>query len=150
MESWDESLETGDPLVDQQHRRIYRIFYELEVADDTPGEIMLVLDRLTSHVALHFRTEEDLMRREEFPAHETLLHQAEHRRLTEQTRAYVLQFRTGELSSTAPLIAFLREWLHSHVESCDRVLVDHVRARGGAARLPAEIASSHPQDNVAS
>ena len=68
MAEWDETLETGDPLVDQQHRRIYQIFYELEAADDTPGEIMHALDQLTVHVAVHFATEEDLMRREQFPA----------------------------------------------------------------------------------
>jgi hemerythrin len=150
MPVWDETLETGDPLVDQQHRRIYQIFYELEAADDTPGEIMRVLDRLTSHIAVHFGTEEDLMRREQFPALATQLHQAEHQRLTERTREYVLQFRTAELTSTAPLVVFLREWLDRHVESCDRLLIDYVRARGGAARVPPGLDSSLSQDDMAS
>jgi len=150
MAVWDETLETGDPLVDQQHCRIYQIFYELEAADDTPGEIMLVLDRLMSHIAVHFGTEEDLMRREEFPALATQLHQVEHRRLTESTREYVLQFHTGELASTAPLVVFLRDWLNRHVESCDRLLIDHVRARGGAAILTPELDSPRSPDDLVS
>ena len=150
MPTWDETLETGDPLVDQQHRRIYQIFYELEAADDTPGEIMRVLDRLLSHIAVHFDTEEDLMRREQFPALAAQLHQTEHQRLTENTRNFVLQFRSAELTSTAPLVAFLRDWLTHHVESCDRLLIDHVRARGGAARVPAEANSSRSRNDLAS
>jgi hemerythrin-like metal-binding protein len=111
---------------------------------------MLVLDRLMSHVAVHFSTEEDLMRREAYPARATQLHQTEHQRLTESTRAYVLQFRTGELTSTAPLVVFLREWLEHHVESCDRLLIDYVRARGGAARVPPGLDSPGSQDDLAS
>jgi hemerythrin len=117
---WDETLETGDRLVDLQHRHIYEILRELEAAEDTPAE------------------EEDLMRREEYPPNAIHLHQTEHRLLTERTRDYVLQFRTGELSGTAPLIIFLGDWLHGHVEACDRDLIDHVRARGGAAKVPPE------------
>lgn len=147
---WDKTLETGDPLVDQQHKRIHQIFYDLEAAEDTPGEIMRVLDRLTVHVAAHFATEEDLMVREEFDPNIARLHRAEHQRLTDDTREFVLKFRVGELTSTAPLVAFLREWLGGHVESWDRVLIDHVRARGAAAVLPEPWASSPALDTLAS
>ena len=149
MIEWDETLVTGDLLVDQQHRHIYQIFRELEAAEDTPAEVMRALDHLTSHVALHFATEEDLMRREEYPPSETHVHEAEHRLLTERARDYVLQFRTGELTGTGPLIIFLGDWLDGHIEACDRDLIDHVRVRGGAGKVPEEwVAKS--RDSLAS
>lgn len=141
---WDDTLETGDPLVDQQHQRIHQIFQELERAEDTPAEVMRVLDNLATHVGAHFATEEDLMVREEFPAALAESHRAEHNRLTESTRTIIISFRRGELTSILPIVDFLRDWLATHVHDCDRVLIEHVRARGGAAVLPEPWASSPP------
>ncbi|HEY5541433.1 MAG TPA: hemerythrin domain-containing protein [Coriobacteriia bacterium] len=147
---WDNTLETGDLLVDLQHERIHRTFHELLDAEDTPGEIMRVLDRLTVHVAAHFATEEDLMEREAFPPHLAELHRVEHARLTESTREIVLSFHRGELTSTAPIVDFLRDWLSTHVHQCDRILIEHVQSRGGAAELPEPWASSPPPETLAS
>jgi len=147
---WDSELETGDPLVDQQHQRIHQILRELEHAEDTPAEVMRALDRLTAHVSVHFATEEALMEREEFPDHLAEAHRLEHARLTENTRSIVLSFRQGELTSIVPIVVFLRDWLSNHVHECDRILIEHVRARGGAAVLPEPWASSPPPNTLAS
>lgn len=141
---WDPSLETGDDLVDFQHRTIHKLFNELETAADNAQEIMRVLDYLSEYVLMHFATEEDLMEREHFPADEAEKHVVEHRDLTEGVRVKVLEFRSGDLTSTAPVIEFLRGWLKTHVHECDRLLVDHVRVRGGLARIPEPWASTPP------
>ena len=138
---WDPALETGDLLVDQQHRNIHAIFADLEAAGDDAGAIMEVLDRLMAHVDCHFATEEDLMCREGFPDAEAELHIAEHRKLTDGARDIVVGFRSDEIRGAAPIVAFLREWLSDHVHTQDRVMIDWVRARGGVARLPEPWAS---------
>lgn len=133
---WDPALETGDELVDEQHRAIHALFNELAVASDSPRQIMHTLDRLMDHVALHFGTEEELMRREEYPEELATAHIAGHRELTEGAREKVLEFRSGALTGTGPLLEFLRDWVVSHVDEHDRHLIEYVRARNGAARLP--------------
>jgi hemerythrin len=133
---WDQSLETGDPVVDLQHRAIHDIFNRLYDAKDDSSQILGTLDFLTQHVIVHFATEEDLMPREEFPVHLTEVHVAEHRQLTEGVRMRVLEYRQGSLDSTAPILELLHKWLISHVNDCDRVLVEHIRARGVTAELP--------------
>ena len=106
--AWDPALETGDPLIDEQHHNIHAMLADLEAAGDDVGAIMDVLDRLMGHVDTHFATEEDLMRREDFPREQAEEHIAEHRKLTDGARDIVLGFRSGEITSGAPIVEFLR------------------------------------------
>ncbi len=133
---WDHTLETGDAVVDLQHRAIHDIFNRLHDSRDDPSQILGVLEFLTQHVIVHFATEEDLMPREEFPAHLTEVHIAEHRQLTDGVRMRVLEYREGRLDSTQPLLELLHTWLLSHVHDCDRILIEHIQARGVAAEMP--------------
>ena len=135
---WDASLETGDAAVDHQHRAIHNLFNQLESSAGNGTECMRVLDFLTEHVVVHFVTEEELMLRSAYPAALAEAHIAEHHGFTDSVRDQVLAFRCGRLTSTKPLIDFLREWLTTHVHKCDRQLVDHLRSRGVAGRLPVE------------
>jgi len=132
---WDLGLETGDVLVDQQHRGIHSLFNALEAAEDSMQEIMRVLDTLLDHVVTHFTTEEDLMEREHYPDALVDEHVAQHRELTGSVRQKVLEFRTGQLTTTDELVEFMREWVTVHVRQHDRALIDYMRARGRSASL---------------
>ena len=133
---WDASLETGDAAVDHQHRAIHNLFNQLETSACNEAECMRVLDFLTEHVVVHFATEEELMLRSAYPAALAQAHIAEHHAFTDNVRDQVLAFRCGRLTSTKPLIDFLREWLTTHVHECDRQLVEYLHARGMTGRLP--------------
>lgn len=143
--AWDESLATGDALVDRQHRNIHELVRYLEAADDRPDEVMRVLDRLMEHVDCHFVTEEDLMRRSGYVGEEADEHIADHRKLAESARETVLRFRRGELTSTKPTVEFLRGWLALHVHDYDRTFIEFVRARAVVAELPEPWASNPPR-----
>jgi len=143
---WDESLETGDPLVDQQHRNIHQIVADAEACACEPDALLRILDRLMVHVDCHFATEEDLMARSGFSGADAEEHVIEHRELTATAREIVLKVRSGELTDSAPVIEFLRDWLRTHVHERDRVLVEFVRSRSEVhARLPEPWASHPPQ-----
>ena len=134
---WDRSMETGDPVVDQQHRDIHRMVDEVEAADGRPDELMRVLEGLMDYVEYHFLTEEDLMRRSGYDPVLAERHIAEHRQLADAARSAVLKFRSGDLVSMLPLAELLRDWLATHVHQHDRELIDFVRARAIAADPPA-------------
>ena len=142
---WDASLETGDPLVDQQHRDIHELVAYVEAAEDRPDEVLLVLDRLMEHVECHFATEEDLMRRSGYQGAEADDHVTEHHHLTQAARDTVLRFRGGELTSIAPLAEFLSGWLWEHVYEHDRAFIQYVKSRSVAAVLPEPWASVPPR-----
>jgi hemerythrin len=142
---WDPQLETGDALVDDQHRAIYELFNELDAAQGRPDEIMSVLQRLVDYTLVHFSVEEGLMRQTKYPPSAIEQHINLHRKLTQDTRDMILDFRAGKLVDAAPLVAFLREWINVHLNEHDRALVEHLRARGARAVLPAEVSSAPSQ-----
>ena len=49
-----------------------------------------------------------------------------------------LESSAGNGAECMRILDFLREWLTTHVHKCDRQLVDHLRSRGVAGRLPVE------------
>ncbi len=134
--TWDESMATGDPLVDQQHQNIHELVDYVEAMRDRPELLMQVLDRLMEHVDCHFTTEETLMEKTGYTGEEEAEHIAEHRKLTQDARDAVLKFRTGELTRMEPVVEFLRTWLADHVHNRDKKFIDYVRARGGMAVVP--------------
>ena len=139
---WDESMETGDPLVDEQHRNIHRLVDYAEAAKDSPEQLMRVLERLMEHVDCHFTTEEALMERTGFVGKDATEHVTEHRELTANARDVVLKFRCGELTEIEPVVAFLRGWLAEHVHKRDRTFIEFVRAKRMTATLPEPWASN--------
>jgi hemerythrin-like metal-binding protein len=141
--AWDESMETGDALVDQQHRNIHALVDQVEAADDDLAVLRDVLDQLMEHVDCHFATEEALMVRTGYVGKDADEHIAEHRRFTSDARDAVLEFRTGELTHTQPVVEFLRIWLADHVHDRDIAFIEHVRSQGATACLP-EPWASHP------
>lgn len=130
---WEDVLETGDPCVDRQHEEIHQLLDYVESVDDRPEEVLHVLDRLMAHVDGHFATEEALMRRCGYSGDAARAHIADHHQLTQSAREMVLLFRSGELTSTKPLVTFLRGWLEGHVHGHDVQFIAFAKAAGSSA-----------------
>jgi hemerythrin-like metal-binding protein len=127
---WDGSLDTGDQTIDAQHRAIVALCEHLTAAEkDGPDEVRRVLDQLTEYVAVHFALEQDLMEREAYPAEDRAEHVAEHESMTRLTRQQVLDYRTGRLTSVAPMREWLDVWIRRHVVEMDGRLAEHIRRR---------------------
>lgn len=144
---WDDSMETGDPLVDRQHREIHLLVDYVESAQSDPHALMPVLAALMEHVDCHFATEEALMERTGYAGEAAEAHIAEHHKLKDEARDVVLRFRNGELTEMDPVVEFLRAWLRDHVHDRDREFIEYVRARGELASLPEPWASNPPDLN---
>lgn len=125
---WGPELETGQCDVDGQHLGLIALFNELLEAEAGGADrLQEVFERLTEYVLVHFSCEEDLMELYDYPQAERDSHIADHNALTERTRSMVLQWRTGEMSSIAPVVNVLNDWLVHHVKQKDMALVRHVR-----------------------
>ena len=126
---WDTSLETGDALVDSQHRGILMFANEVAALDtDDPVVILDIVDRLMDHVDTHFAAEEELMARGGYPADEYNGHRAAHRMLKDKARAATLGFRGAWNVTRDPFVEFLGTWLVDHIETEDRKMIDYLKA----------------------
>lgn len=128
---WDAALDTGEPLVDQQHRAFIGLLNDLtDVGDTDTAGIVAALDRLAEHTAVHFATEEALMARLGYPAGATEAHVREHRELAAREQALGIDYRRGWTQGTGPLVSHMVGWLTDHIETQDRLLVEYIRLHG--------------------
>jgi hemerythrin len=127
---WHESMETGYPKVDNQHRALY------ELVNDLNASSMLgasqeretdALSRIVRYASQHFATEEELMRRFDYSG--MAEHCAVHAEFAEAVQGLVAARATGKGHSMRELAEFMENWLATHVSTFDRPLVDYVRAQ---------------------
>jgi hemerythrin len=132
--SWDESLATGNKLIDGQHRELIALVDELkDVQDAAEAEVLRVLDKVMHSVLDHFYSEEDLMTQVGYPPIPTQRMVEQHQEFKSYGRLRVLEFRTGVMLSLLPLQAFLGEFLKVHEFGMDRLLADWIREQKGTS-----------------
>lgn len=126
---WNESLETGDPEVDGQHRALYDLVNDLNVSallgvgHDGERE---ALQRILGYTTRHFVSEEALMRRFAYPG--VGEHSAVHTDFTGAARGLVAEHASGKGPNIRELAEFMEHWLELHIASFDQPMVAHVRA----------------------
>ena len=127
---WSEDLAVGYPLIDSQHRSLFDQFAQFVAACDRhrgPEQLRELFGFLDDYVSRHFRAEEELMRRHNFP--ETARHREEHQVFTAK-----LDGLKKELAATGPTIQVLIRtnkaliyWLTEHIREVDTRLASHLR-----------------------
>src|SRR5450756_2927410 len=91
--SWDESLATGNKLIDGQHRELIALVDELkDVQDAAEAEVLRVLDKVMHSVLDHFYSEEDLMTQVGYPPIPTQRMVEQHREFKSYGRLRVLEY----------------------------------------------------------
>ena len=104
---WEDSYESGSPLIDQQHQRLFRLASSLlsGLTGDRPlAEVTLRLETLLAHTAQHFHDEEALLRKvhfKELPQHAMI-----HASLLGKARKLQLEVQGGQLDF-GRLVSFL-------------------------------------------
>jgi len=132
--SWDASLETGNELIDGQHRGLILFLDELQaMVGGSDSEVLRSLDKVMDFTLTHFHAEEDLMERVGYPPVPTRQMVDQHQEFKSYARLRVIEFRRDEMLSVAPLAAFIEDFLKVHEFGMDRLLADWIRAQNGTA-----------------
>jgi len=126
--TWDPSLETGNELIDRQHRELIGLVDQLAVADsESHEEVLGVLNHVMEYTLFHFVAEEDLMVRVDYPPGPSKAMIDQHQEFKSYGRLRLLEFRDGALTSVLPLRDFLDQWLKVHEFGLDRQLAVWIR-----------------------
>jgi hemerythrin len=125
---WDESLNTGIPVIDSQHRRIVDYINQLQDAINTDDEAVVreVLDDLVDYTVSHFSFEEHLQEQAQYANFET--HKMTHEKFAERIHDYQERFHRGE-DIAETLLSDLREWLIKHIKREDADYVGAAKAK---------------------
>jgi hemerythrin len=135
--SWDRSLETGEPDIDEQHRELFRRIDQLLAATRdrrARTEVGRLLTFLGDYVVHHFEAEERIMAEAGYP--EAPTHHDEHQRFVAE---YARLFQDYRADGAGPVFVIkfgnrVTAWLCEHICRTDRRLVDYLNAhRDGRA-----------------
>ena len=125
---WDPSLETGNEIIDNQHRDVVRLLDVLKNAARGPeSEVLTALDEVLHFALFHFHAEEDLMTDVGYPAVSAQEMLRQHDDFKAYGRLRVLEFRTGAQLSVLPLHDYLEQFLEFHEFGLDRGLAAWIR-----------------------
>jgi hemerythrin len=135
--SWDRSLETGEPEIDEQHRELFRRIDQLLAATRdrrARTEVGRLLTFLGDYVVTHFAAEEKLMATAAYPGLEA--HRGEHQRFVEE---YARLFEDYRADGPGPVFVIkfgnrVTAWLCEHICRTDRRFVDHLNQKSDASR----------------
>lgn len=130
--SWDTSLETRHPKIDEQHKALVDTINQLHAAMKAGkgrGEIEKIMVFLKDYTVSHFRMEEELMDHARYTG--AAKHKTIHRDLVAQVGDLVDKHQKGTLNLTMPVMDFLQDWLTKHILSEDLQLAEYLRKQNG-------------------
>jgi hemerythrin len=135
--AWNESLSTGIPKIDAQHKGFINILATLdETLRERPPDASHILDKnyrtqivgivmkLRDYAFLHFHTEEAVMRRSRYRYY--LDHRREHDLFSLRLLRYELAVMDGDYMQAESLLEFVREWYKNHIKKMDMAYVGHI------------------------
>jgi hemerythrin len=118
---WKNEYSVKIARIDEEHQMLVGFLNELyESMKAGKGNETLkdVLGKLIQYTQNHFVTEENLMKRYNYPDYE--IHRLKHQKMTEHVMKLKYQFDTGQISSPIQITNFLKDWLSKHIMGTDQ------------------------------
>lgn len=124
---WDDSVATGNPVIDEQHHSLFEhansLVDAIEKADDY-SQLNSIIEFLSDYVVEHFETEERLMAEAGYPFLDLQIEQ--HRRFTKHFTAFKEEIKK-DLNTHRAFLLFraqilVMDWLVNHTVKTDRHL----------------------------
>jgi len=124
---WDASLETGQTLIDAEHRILVFLFRKLDVAVKTGVQqagVNQIITEVKRFVEFHFISEENIMRETNYP--HLIAHQSQHADLLAELGVLASKV-IARREFPEDLLFFLSNWLVAHIASHDQYVAQFVR-----------------------
>ena len=121
---WDNLLETGNELIDNQHRQIFGMLNSLHeaVKAKTDGGLWTAcFQDLLGYAGRHFKEEEDFMQRINYP--DLKEHKLLHEKLLLDLLDLEQKYRSGEYVLSISLLHFIGEWIQNHIRIEDNKMI---------------------------
>jgi len=118
---WRKDYETGIKVIDEQHMVLVDMLNKLKsppTKEEIPKLMGQVLKGLVDYVKFHFKEEEKVMERINFPDFQK--HKARHEELVKEVVNILLRVKKGENIDIEELKDFLTHWLMDHIIDEDK------------------------------
>ena len=129
---WNDKMSVGVEVLDADHKGLLALLNDLHdgiVTGHGTERLERVLDGLVEYVGNHFAHEEEFFAQSEYP--DASEHIQEHRALTRLIQDVKARYNKGMFDALSlNTLEFLKQWLHEHVQVCDKKYTEHLNARG--------------------
>ena len=129
--TWDQTYSVSVRKLDEQHQKLFALLNALHDAmQQGKGQAIVqdTLRELATYTVTHFRAEEELMRRANYPG--LAAHQVEHQRFVATVNQLTQDLQTGRNVSSIEVVGFIKDWLSEHIRRTDRSYSAHLNAEG--------------------
>jgi len=129
---WNSNFETGQPVIDEQHKKLVEIINKLGhqlTHDFNEVEVLQVVDELVDYTVYHFTTEEAIWREGLSSDQMVLEHEKTHQDFVDEiskVRQSCKSLHDKEVREE--MLSFLTRWLAFHILNTDRKMVKIVHA----------------------
>ncbi|OGU68125.1 MAG: hemerythrin [Stygiobacter sp. RIFOXYA12_FULL_38_9] len=128
---WNSTLSVNITQIDNQHMKLVELVNTLhDRMKEGKGKAALsgILNELTNYTVYHFKTEEDIFRKYNYP--QTDAHLKEHDALVQQVVKLKADFDNGKSVLTLDVMNFLKDWLTLHIMGDDKAYTPFLKSQG--------------------
>ncbi|MCE1255609.1 MAG: bacteriohemerythrin [Anaerolineae bacterium] len=129
--TWNDSYSVNIKILDEQHKKLFTLIDQLHNAMSTgKGKQMIgqVLDEMLDYTRTHFTTEEDLLKKHNYP--DLLKQQKEHAAFVQKVSEMQQKFNNGSLTLSIEVSQFLKDWLSKHILGADKQYAQFLTEKG--------------------
>ena len=104
------------------------LLYDSYVRQEDDGIIEQILSDLTDYVFVHFKKEENHFTETGYA--DAQIHIAEHQFFLKKIKEFQAEYRHNEPAFLTDIIAFLQEWITTHIMHTDKKYMENFRMNG--------------------
>ena len=121
--NWLPSFSSGVAVIDEQHKELLKLTNELFYhcvgnPDDERAYFQKIIKCAVDYVKVHFSTEEQIMKKTNFPGY--LAHKKEHEKFILSVLEHARAFEDDKKLSLISFTSFLKNWILSHIAISDK------------------------------
>lgn len=123
---WEKKFETGNALIDAEHKILVMLFNKLDIALKTnlPNETLSrIVVEVKKFAEFHFISEENLMYETNYSGLE--IHVVQHSNLISELNLMISRI-SSKKALPEELLEFLNDWLVSHIGKEDQAAARHI------------------------
>lgn len=129
--AWSDILSVNIENLDGQHKQLIKLINRLNrVAANTAEheETAKILDELIQYTINHFKTEEELFQKFNYPEYDN--HKREHEQFASKVRDFEKSFSNNSARVELSLLQFLKDWLVNHIMKADKRYAKFLNEKG--------------------
>jgi hemerythrin len=124
--TWLDAYKIGNQTIDQQHEYLFDLANQIVDPENDPQKTHLNVMALYHYVGEHFKDEEALMKKYDYPKFAE--HHAQHAVLTQQLTEISSGIINGDISPQA-VMHLMNTWLLDHILRKDLLLADFLHQK---------------------